>query len=179
MRPIFTVHAGEFLVGREIEQRLPHVTLWVPARDAGIDLLVTRGQSFMSLQVKLSQNYPVDGWRAFSWFSLRGRELRESKADLWILAISGNDPRRPWHLDWVVVIPPKELYKRLHAVHGRKERYHVYLCINEKGELWETRGLLKNQRDSLKKDSFGDSVDSKRNFTHFLNNWSILRNRFD
>ena len=40
MRPLFSVHAGEFLVGNEIERRFPEVTLWLPAKDTGVDLLV-------------------------------------------------------------------------------------------------------------------------------------------
>jgi hypothetical protein len=39
MRPLFTVHAGEFVVGNEIESRFPEATLWLPAKDTGVDLL--------------------------------------------------------------------------------------------------------------------------------------------
>jgi hypothetical protein len=43
MRPLFSIHAGEFLVGNEIERRFPAATLWLPAKDTGVDLLVTNG----------------------------------------------------------------------------------------------------------------------------------------
>lgn len=59
MRPLFTVHAGEFLVGEHIEQTFPSLNVWVPAKDTGVDLLVTDvgARHPVSLQVKLSRNY--------------------------------------------------------------------------------------------------------------------------
>lgn len=41
MRPIFTIHAGEYLVANELERLFPHLRIWVPSKDTGIDLLVT------------------------------------------------------------------------------------------------------------------------------------------
>jgi hypothetical protein len=59
MRPLFTVHAGEFLVGEFIEECFPTLNVWIPSRDTGIDLLITNKQnsSTVSLQVKLSRDY--------------------------------------------------------------------------------------------------------------------------
>ncbi len=41
MKPIFTIHAGEFLVGSYIEQNFKNWNLWVPSGDTGIDILVS------------------------------------------------------------------------------------------------------------------------------------------
>jgi hypothetical protein len=41
MRPLFTVHAGEILVGQYIEQSFKGKNVWVPTKDLGVDLLVT------------------------------------------------------------------------------------------------------------------------------------------
>ena len=46
MKPFFTIHAGEYLTGEFIEQKLRdpngnRLNLWVPAKDTGVDLLVT------------------------------------------------------------------------------------------------------------------------------------------
>ena len=41
MRPLFTVHAGEFLVGEHIERTFPNLNVLVAAKDTGVDLLVT------------------------------------------------------------------------------------------------------------------------------------------
>ena len=38
MRPMFTVHAGEFLVGQYIEGKLKK-NVWLPTKDVGVDLL--------------------------------------------------------------------------------------------------------------------------------------------
>ncbi len=54
MRPLFTIHAGEFVVGDHIERKFRRVNLWVPSRDTGTDLLVTdsKNEKTVSLQVK-------------------------------------------------------------------------------------------------------------------------------
>jgi len=59
MRPLFTIHAGEFVVGEFIEKSLSESRYLVPAKDTGIDLLVTGegGRRSISLQVKLSRDY--------------------------------------------------------------------------------------------------------------------------
>jgi|GEM_PF-6304323 len=59
MRPLFTVHAGEFLVGEYIEETFSSLKVWIPAKDTGIDLLVTDAgaRHAISLQVKLSRDY--------------------------------------------------------------------------------------------------------------------------
>ncbi len=43
MRPLFTIHAGEYLVGSEIEQHFKKekLNVWIPSRGADIDLLVS------------------------------------------------------------------------------------------------------------------------------------------
>ena len=49
MRPIFTVHAGEFLVGEHIEKKFPELNVWIPSKDTGVDLLVTNKKVHQSL----------------------------------------------------------------------------------------------------------------------------------
>lgn len=59
MKPLFTVNAGEVLVDREIERQFRRVNIWIPARDRGIDLLVSdsNNKKTVSLQVKFSRDY--------------------------------------------------------------------------------------------------------------------------
>lgn len=47
MKPLFTVHVGEYLVGSYIEQHYKRVSVWIPSRDTGVDLMVSdrRGRS--------------------------------------------------------------------------------------------------------------------------------------
>ena len=41
MKTLFTIHAGEYLVGSEIEKLFKNYRVWIPSKDTGIDLLVT------------------------------------------------------------------------------------------------------------------------------------------
>ena len=61
MKPLLTIHADEFLVCGEIEHKFPNVNVWVPAKDTGVDLLVTdaSNERAISLQVKFSRDYVV------------------------------------------------------------------------------------------------------------------------
>lgn len=64
MKPLFTVHAGEYLVGEHIERTYPRWSVWVPSKDTGIDLLVTpaKNRKAVSLQVKFSKDFnPTHG----------------------------------------------------------------------------------------------------------------------
>lgn len=42
-----------------------------------------------------------------------------------------------------VIVPPKELLKRLESVHGSPKTYQMYLSVTEK-HCWETRSLAHN-----------------------------------
>jgi hypothetical protein len=59
MRPLFTVHAGEFLVGQHIEASFKDKNVWVPTKDGGVDLLVTNlaNTKTVTLQVKFSRDF--------------------------------------------------------------------------------------------------------------------------
>jgi hypothetical protein len=60
VRPLFTVHAGEFLVGQHIESTFKDKKVWVPTKDSGVDLLlVTNAENTkaITLQVKFSRDF--------------------------------------------------------------------------------------------------------------------------
>ncbi len=78
MKPLFTIHEGEFLVGDHIIRNLSgKYDVWVPAKDHGVDLLITakRGRPKpVKLQVKFSRGYepkrmPSDKFLAWGWFT--------------------------------------------------------------------------------------------------------------
>jgi hypothetical protein len=80
MRPIFTIHAGEFLLGAHLEAAFKGINIWVPAKDTGVDLLITdRGnKKTVSFQVKFSRDFLTTHMEAMfqnplrvcGWFSL-------------------------------------------------------------------------------------------------------------
>lgn len=61
MRTLFTIHAGEFLVGSGIEEQVQDACVWLPSSDTGIDLVVTNSRNTRSvtLQFKYSRDFVV------------------------------------------------------------------------------------------------------------------------
>jgi len=53
VKPLFTIHAGEFVVGDFLERKFRKVNVWVPSKDTGVDLVVTdkKNKKAISLQV--------------------------------------------------------------------------------------------------------------------------------
>lgn len=102
MQPLFTIHAGEYLVGSHIEQHLrdpngDKVNVWVPSKDTGIDLLVTdkTNKKTTSLQVKFSKDFLLTHGRpeyrdkllSCGWWTLNREKIRESSADYWVFVL--------------------------------------------------------------------------------------------
>jgi predicted helicase len=96
VRPLFTVHAGEFLVGQHIESSFKDKNVWVPTKDTGIDLLVTNSENAeaVALQVKFSRDFlplmkltPVaqKQLRSYTWFTLDQKHLARSHGPLRII----------------------------------------------------------------------------------------------
>ena len=176
MKPFFTVHAGEYLVGNYIEKQYPDVNLWIPSKDTGIDLLVTNSDNTraVSLQVKFSKDFTYDkhpdiqrGIQSLGWFTLMDKKIAESKADLWIFTLFSFSER----INHFLVIPPKILLKRLREIHGRRERIQTYFWVTNKGKCWEARGLKKSDEILIANHVFKSK---KRDFTKHLNNWQLL-----
>ncbi len=184
MRPLFTVHAGEFLAGDYIGRKFRNVDVWVPAKDRGIDLLVTNKEKKsrkkpVSLQVKFSRDYLITGrpaefqkpLRARGWWTLNRPKIIESPADYWVFVLAGFAGRKT---DFVI-IKPTELLKRLETIHGRKgrtARIQSYLLVTKKNKCWETRGLKKADQRAIAQ---GTYKDPERNFSKYLNNWQPIK----
>ncbi len=139
MRPIFTLHAGEFLVGQRIEQ-FRNQNVWIPTKDVGVDLLVTnvKNTKAASLQVKFSRDFlpimkttPImrRGLRACNWFTLHHRKIIHSSADYWVFVLMGFDEHS---IDYAI-IKPAELAKRLERLErlerNRKAPLQVYIWV--------------------------------------------------
>ena len=177
MKPLFTVHAGEYLTAEHIERRYPHLHVWVPTRDVGIDLLVTNPNSRkkLSLQVKYSKDFRVTHvapalqpmLRACGWWTLRADKIAQSPADYWVMVLYG---LARGSIDYIV-IRPRELLARLQRIHGRVERLQTYLWTTESGLCWETRGLKKQDRQGIADGSFREA---SRDFSQFLERWECL-----
>jgi hypothetical protein len=179
MKPLFTVHAGEYLVGEYIEQHFKRLNVWIPSRDTGVDLLVSdrENRRTLSLQVKFSKDYLVTDiarprapiflkeLRACGWWTIRQGKLDTSAADVWIFVLPG----MARHTTDFVIVPTDQYRRRLQSIHGSlKKRIHTYLWVTEHKRCWETRGLKHKYERQIAE---GEYRERRRDFTKWLNNW--------
>jgi hypothetical protein len=178
MKPMFSVHAGEYLTGSYIERKFRGVNLWVPAKDTGIDLLVSdrANRKTVSLQVKYSKDFLVAHMqrqspefqrelRACGWWTLNNEKLRRSHADHWVFVLQGFANTS---VDYVV-IPPQELLRRLRGIHrGQHRVWQVYLWVTKTDRCWETRNLSKDDKLLITKERYANLG---RDFSKYLNAW--------
>jgi hypothetical protein len=175
MRPLFTIHAGEYLLGSHIEHSFPELNVWVPTRDTGVDLLVSdhNNRRAVSLQAKFSKDYlPTQGHEfqeplRFCGFCMINRDkLRHSQADFWVFVLRGFKKNTT---DFVIV-PPQELGERLTLIHGlQSEKIKIYPWVTERDECWETRGLKDEDELRIARYQYENPL---RDFKKWLNNWT-------
>ena len=154
MKPLFTIHAGEYLVGLHVQKSLK-LNAWIPAKDTGIDLLVTDSDNLhaVSLQVKYGKDFLPEmkaelrsSLRCVSWFTLNRAKLEASQAEFWVFVLHGFKSDEP---DFVV-IPTAELQRRMTEIHGSDTgKLQSYLCSTETNQCWETRRLGSDDRCRL------------------------------
>jgi hypothetical protein len=174
MKPLFTIHGGEYLAGSYVEAHFRSVNVWVPSRDTGVDLLVSdrHNRRSLSLQVKFSKDFLVTHMgpefkrdlRASGWWTIKRDKLRKSPADFWVFVLLGFARRTT---DFVI-LPPKELLERLESIHGSPKTIQSYLSVTESDRCWETRGVRHEDRLRI---ANGNYHESNRDFSKWLNNW--------
>jgi hypothetical protein len=177
MRPLFTIHAGEYLVGLHIERHFKKYLVWVPSKDTGIDLLITnpKTRKQASIQVKFSKDFLAPdtapsfqgGLKACGWWTLSRSKIKTSPADLWVFVLYSFDNRDVQY----VVVSPKRLLTILRGIHGNAKTYNVYLWVTTKKKCWETRGLSQAEQSLVAVDMYSNTA---RDVTNQLNNWTEL-----
>jgi hypothetical protein len=181
MRSIFTIHAGEFLLGAHLETAFKGINVWVPAKDTGVDLLITdRGnKKTVSFQVKFSRDFLPTHFEALfqkrlrvcGWFSLKRDKIKASTADYWVFVLPGSKNRSRGF----ILIKPAELLRRLDAVHPKQRKdkpFQLYLWVTEKERCWDARNLsMENQRQIAE----GTFEDKDRDYTAYLNDWHMAK----
>ena len=182
MKPLFTIHAAEYLVADYIERNYHkagnRLRVWVPSKDDGIDLLVTNEncQKTVSLQVKYSKDFEHDRkYDAHGWWNLDSEKLKTSKADFWVFVLPKTRGSNMYKDCYFVGLSPKELARRLRKTGKKGKTLYMYLFVQEENSstngsvVIETRGLSKEECDALLENPKGD-----RDFTQFLNNWNVI-----
>jgi hypothetical protein len=178
VKPLFTVHAGEFLVGCEIEKKYPRVNVWVPAKDTGIDFLLTDKDNArtLSLQVKFSRDYLAthakefgNRLRAFGWWTPTRQQIETSRAQYWVFVLFGFATSNTEF----IFIKPGELRERLTAIHGATvNKFQSYLWVTHQGKCFETRGLTHAEKVSIAEGRYDNP---SRNFTTYLDKWDPIK----
>jgi hypothetical protein len=178
MRPIFTIHAGEYLVASEIENKFPHLRVWLPSRDSGVDLLITdvAQRKVASLQVKFSKDHLASGKehratkeiKSGGWWTFNRKKLIASPADYWVLVLCDFNSRA---YDYVVV-RPGELAKRYESIGPDSNVIQSYFWVTRAERCWETRGL---NNDELARVCDGKYTNRSRNFSKYLNKWPFKK----
>lgn len=173
MKPLFTIHEGEFLVGEYISRKLKdQYDVYVPVKDRGIDLLVTHRRKRtppVGIQVKFSRgfadrNKTPDQFMARGWYTLNPQKVRESPADLWVFAILTLQ-----HNAYYVVIPHRELRKRIPR--RCPSPWHLYITVYKGNRCYDTRGL---KNDQVRRLLDHGCKARRRDFSAYLNDWSQL-----
>jgi hypothetical protein len=176
MKPLFTIHGGEYLVGSHIERHFKNVSVWIPSRDTGVDLLVSdkRLRRAVSLQVKFSKDFlphmnPLlqKDLRACGWWTIDRDKLRGSSAEFWIFVLPGFAARTT---DFVIM-RRKELLRRLRTIHGNKKKIQIYIWVTNSERCWETRGLQLGEQLLV---AGGKYRKGNRDLTESLNNWTSI-----
>jgi hypothetical protein len=185
MKPLFTIHAGEYLVGLHVPKYLKSLrpNVWIPAKDTGIDLLVTDSANLhaVSLQVKYGKDFLPEekkpdlrrSLRCRSWFTLNRAKLDKSQAQFWVFVLRGFESDAP---DFVVV-PKAELQRRMKKKHtSERGTLQIYLCSTKKDQCWEMREVGREAERQIAEGSYEDPA---RDFTKYLNKdgWAAVANR--
>ena len=185
MKSLFTIHAGEYLVGAHIEKtyRKQKWNVWTPAKDTGIDLLVTdsSNRKTVSLQVKFSKDFnpthsttiDKDRLLAAGWWTHDLKKIEKSAAEFWVFVLPSFVEKEISY----IILPPDELFRRFKTIHGKaKNRIHSYFRVTKGGtktnkRCWEARGLSRADQEAL---AFGSFSDDNRDFTEFLDAWEQI-----
>lgn len=181
MRPLFTIHGGEYLVGAYIEHTYPRWNVWVPSKDTGIDLLVTdaKNRRAVSLQVKFSRDFnPIQRslliqsrLLATGWWTHDPKKIQKSEADFWVFVLPSFVEKETSF----IILPPDELLRRFKAIYGTpKKHIQSYLRVTKSKRCWEARGLSNADQELIALDRFADK---SRDFTPFLNAWKQVESR--
>jgi hypothetical protein len=178
VKPIFTIHAGEYLVGSYIEGNFKNYNVWIPSKDTGVDLLITNktNTKTVSLQVKFSKDFLTTHFTdyfqqrllACGWWTINEEKLSRSKADFWVLVLYSHSHKNVQH----IVIKPAELLSRYHALNRKGKSIQSYLQVTKKHRCWESRELGKEDQKLIAEGKYSDAT---RDFSKYLNSWGQIK----
>jgi Restriction endonuclease len=177
MKPIFTIHAGEYLVASEIEGKLKELNVWIPSKDTGIDLLVTsqNNSKTASIQVKYSKDFSTTlvkqvfrpNIKAAGWWTLNRKKIQTSNADFWVFILYSLEKK---NCDFVI-INPKELLQIFDKTSRSNSSIHCYIWVTNHNTVFETRGLSNDDMQMICNNNYASA---DRDLQKYLNNWKPI-----
>ena len=177
MKSLFTIHAGEYLVGSHVESKFKDLNVWIPSKDTGIDLLLTNKNNTksVSIQVKFSKDFLAtsmdnifkDGLKSCGWWTLNKKKIEESNADYWVFVLQSFNTK-----DFsFVILKPKMLLQIFESLKREGNTLQSYIWVTKKGKCWESRGLSRQNQILVANHSYKDA---NRDLTSYLNNWKPI-----
>lgn len=180
MKPIFTIHAGEYLVAATLENKFPDFSIWLPSKDTGIDLLLTdkTNTKTVSLQVKFSKDFSTTHTKEIfrptikgaGWWTLNREKIINSKADYWVFILYSLQNKTH---DFVI-IKPTTLLTIFDNTSRTANSIHCYITVTHHDTVFETRGLNANDMQLICSNNF---VNPDRDLKKYLNDWTPIVNK--
>jgi len=189
MKQFYSIHEGEYLAGICINKAIKNCDLWIPAKDRGVDILLTNknnNKKNVSLQIKHSKDYtPANSvkiqkhFRSCGWWrfgksavknSLKKNKKNKKPADFWVFTLHSFSVNKTD----CIVIKTTELYERLSKINKKGKSEQTYFWITKSGKCFETRDIEKLQKKDILDGKF-NSIDPKRDFTRYLNKWDPVK----
>jgi hypothetical protein len=180
MKSLFTIHAGEYLVGSYIESKFKNVNIWLPSKDTGIDLLLTNKNNTksVSIQVKFSKDFLATnmddifqqkGLKSCGWWTLNKKKIETSNADYWIFVLQGFYTK-----DFsFIILKPIKLLELFNKLERDDNTIQTYFWVTTKKKCWETRGLSIQDKILVANHSYKNT---NRDLSSYLNNWKPILN---
>ena len=180
MKPIFTIHAGEYIVAATLEKKFRDFNIWLPSKDTGIDLLLTNKENTktVSLQVKFSKDFSTTHTKEIfrpnikgaGWWTLNREKIQNSKADFWVFILYSLENKTH---DFIV-IKPSVLLTIFDNTSRTANSIHCYITVTNHDTVFETRGLNDNDMQLICSDTF---VNHDRDLKKYLNDWTAIANK--
>src|ERR1051325_6732685 len=167
---------GKEVVTAHVERHFKHLDVSWSGQDTGMNMLLTdrRDRRVVALQVETSNDVRFGSpeyekhLRACGYWNIDRPKLRYSHADYWVLVLQGFAARSE---DYVVIVPPAELWRRLQNRFPEYSKVKVFLWVTEDERCWDTLLLSKDDEHRIFR---GEYDEPEREYTEWLNNWKPI-----
>lgn len=185
MQPLFTIHAGKYLVENYIEKKFgKYVNVWIPSKDTGIDLLLTNKENSktVSIQVKFSKDFLETTMSsefrkdllACGWWLLNRDKIKKSDADFWVFVQHSFKTREVKF----IILKPADLLEIFMNLNRNGKTIHSYIWITDSNnpKCWETRGLKRDEKSAICNNTYSNN---SRELTRYLENWKSVAEKLN